>query len=201
MAEENNTYITRETLLAKIKSRHDEESWEDFVYYYKGFIYIVCRRLKLSHHDSEEIVQKVLLFLWKALPEFNYNEKLKFRGWLFQVTKNNVRDFYKHVKRHNNKLDKASENSSLKTVSLPDIDDIAETEWKAYIATMALNNIKDNFSDTVIQAFKLLSQGRARTDVAEELGLPPNTVSVYKRRVSALMVKEIRRLNHELGEL
>jgi RNA polymerase sigma factor (sigma-70 family) len=201
MDNDNNIYKTRETLLAKIKSKHDDASWEDFVFYYKDFIYIVCRRLNLSHHDSEEIVQKVLLFLWGALPEFEYDKKQKFRGWLFQVTKNTVRDFYKHIKRQNTKVENASKSSLQESSSMPDIDEIAEKEWKAYIANMALDNIKDKFSETVIEVFRMLSQGKSRSCVAEEMDLPPNTVSVYKKRVTAMMHKEIRRLNVELGEI
>ena len=78
MSDEDNSYKTRETLLEKIKDKHDEESWEDFVFYYKGFIYVVCRKMNLNHHDSEEIVQNVLLASWDALPDFTYNKKGNF---------------------------------------------------------------------------------------------------------------------------
>ena len=56
----NDPCQTRETLLERIRNRHDEQSWEDFVYYYKQYIYIICRRMGLNHHDAEEIVQKVM---------------------------------------------------------------------------------------------------------------------------------------------
>ena len=52
---------TRQTLLERIRDKHDESSWEDFVYYYKQYIYVVVRSMNLNHHDAEEIVQMVLV--------------------------------------------------------------------------------------------------------------------------------------------
>ena len=40
MNSDNDSFRTRATLLQKIKDRQDDDSWEDFVYYYKNFIYI-----------------------------------------------------------------------------------------------------------------------------------------------------------------
>lgn len=202
MDADDNIYKTRVTLLEKIKNKHDDESWEDFVFYYKNFIYIICRRMNLNHHDSEEIVQKVLLISWNKLPEFSYDKKQNFRGWLCQVTKNCVKDFFRFVNRQNTKVEKASQDGQtnpLHNVSIPDIEKIAEEEWNTYLASMALMNIKDKFSEKVIDVFLKLSEGSSIASVGEELDLPPNTVSVYKKRVTATLCKEIRRLNHELG--
>ena len=63
---EQENYHTRETLLEKIRNQHDDKSWEDFVFYYKHFIYIICRRMNLAHHDAEEVVQKVLVKVWNT---------------------------------------------------------------------------------------------------------------------------------------
>ena len=76
MNSDKEQFCTRETLLAKIKNRHDDDSWEDFVYYYKSYIHIICRKMNVSFHDTEEIVQKVLIIAWKKLP--NFQEKTYF---------------------------------------------------------------------------------------------------------------------------
>lgn len=197
---EDNTYKTRETLLRKIKDKHDEEAWEDFVFYYKSFIYIICRKMDVNHHDSEEIVQKVLVIAWKKLPDFEYDEKQNFRGWLCKVTKDCINEFFRYIGSQNRKIKNAS-STQLETFTLPDIESIAEQEWKTYIASMAMDNIKDKFSDNILDIFKKLSEGKSRSSVAEEKGLPPNTISVYKKRVTASLCKEIRRLYHDLGEI
>lgn len=190
---------TRQTLLEKIRDKYDENSWEDFVYYYKNFIYMLCRRMKLSHHDSEEVVQKVLIVIWNKLPEFKYDKNQKFKGWLYRVTRNNVRDFYKKIFRHNAKIDNAAKAFLNEEENFSKFDEVAEEEWKSYIASMALDNIRDKYADNVIEVFIRLSEGGTPASVAQEMNLPPNTVSVYKKRVTAQLCREIRRLNHELG--
>ena len=118
------------------------------------------------------------------------------------MTKNCVKDFFRFVNRQNTKVEKASQDGQtnpLHNVSIPDIEKIAEEEWNTYLASMALMNIKDKFSEKVIDVFLKLSEGSSIASVGEELDLPPNTVSVYKKRVTATLCKEIRRLNHELG--
>lgn len=195
-------YHTRETLLEKIRNQHDDKSWEDFVFYYKHFIYIICRRMNLNHHDSEEVVQKVLVKVWNTLPGFEYDKRRRFRGWLCQVTGNCVKDLYRQQKRQATKIDKASQDESynpMDKVSMPDITEIAEKEWETYIANMALNNIRPKFSDKVIEVFIELSAGKSPKEIGEEREIPANTVSVYKKRVTAKLCEEIRRLNIELG--
>ncbi len=196
---DNDSYRTRLTLLEKIKNKHDDESWEDFVFYYKTFIYIICRRMNLNHHDSEEIVQKVLLISWKKLPEFNYDGKKTFRGWLCSLTQMCVKDFYRVIKSHNKKLENASKNEENLVSSFSNIDEIAEEEWKSYIASMALMNIKDKFSSNVIDVFQRLTKGESPAQISEEMDIPNNTVAVYKKRVIAKLREEIKRLNYELG--
>ena len=198
---EDDNYKTRQTLLQKVKNKHDDESWEDFVYYYKCFIYVVCRRMNLNHHDSEEIVQKVLLISWKKLPDFKYDSSKKFRGWLCDLTFKCVKDFYRAVKRYNNKLKNASEKQQSLDFDTneTEIEKIAEEEWTSYIASMALMNIKDKLSDKMLKVFEMLTKGGTPSSISEEMGIPPNTISVYKKRVIAKLSEEINRLNHELG--
>ena len=41
--------------------------------------------------------------------------------------------------------------------------------------------------------------GKNRQDMADALNIPLNTVSVYKRRVTSILQKEIKRLENEFG--
>jgi RNA polymerase sigma factor (sigma-70 family) len=202
MSDAQENYHTRETLLEKIKNQHDDASWEDFVFYYKHYIYIICRRMNLQHHDAEEVVQKVLLKVWNSLPGFEYDKRRRFRGWLCQVTGNCVRDLYRHAKRQSTKIENAANDESYNPtdkVTLPDIEIIAEKEWETYIANMAMDNIRPKFSAKVIEIFLKLSEGKLPKDISEEMDVPANTVAVYKKRVTAKLCEEIRRLNIELG--
>jgi RNA polymerase sigma factor (sigma-70 family) len=187
---------TRLTLLEKIRDRHDEQSWEEFVDTYRPFVYSVCRQMKLNHHDSEELTQDVLLKLWDKLPEFQYSQNGRFRGWLCTITGNVVKNFFRSHQRRTERQQKYCENDA---DFMPEIEKIAEKNWKKYAVVRAMENIRPLFPDLVIQTFELLNEGKRRPEVAEALGIPANRVSIYKERVLRRLTSEIRRIDQEWG--
>ena len=202
MSEDNPQHMTRATLLERVRLQHDEKSWEEFVFYYRHFIYIIARRLNIAHHDAEEITQSVLLKLWNKLPEFDYDKTSRFRSWLYLVTKNTVRDFCRKQSRSKELQDKAG-NSELwdlgNQISEHQIEEIAEKEWENYIYNMALDNISPHFSEKIITIFKRLASGSLPKALGEELDIPPNTIAVYKKRVMTKLKDEVSRLKRELS--
>ena len=194
---------TRQTLLEKIRDKHDEDSWEVFVFYYKQYIYVVVRSMNLTHHDAEEIVQMVLLKVWEKLPEFQYDrEKGRFRGWLCRVTGNIVKNFLRSRKSQINRVEKFKQQEEinyLNSVSLPEIENIASREWETYIANIAWKNIENNFNDHVKECFLLMSDEVPVPEIAVKLGISESSVYVYKKRVLDRLFSEINRLERELG--
>jgi RNA polymerase sigma factor (sigma-70 family) len=202
MNPENPQHMTRATLLERVRLQHDEKSWEEFVFYYRHFIYIIARRLNIRHHDAEEITQAVLLKLWNKLPEFDYDKTSRFRSWLYLVTKNTVRDFCRKQTRNNELQDKAgtSELWDLgNQISEHQIEEIAEKEWENYIFNIALTNITPHFSEKIIAIFKRLVVGDLPKPLSQELDIPANTIAVYKKRVMTKLKDEVSRLKRELS--
>ena len=198
----NENYQTRQTLLAKIKDNRDEKSWEEFTYYYQQYIYNIVRKMKLGHHDAEDLVQTIMLKLWNKMPEFEYQPgKGAFRGWLCRITQNETKNYLrkknKHYDRENEENNKAIPESRY-AVSLPEIESISKKEWQVYVTNLAWRNIKGEFSDNVQEAFVLLYSEKSSKEVAARLNLEVNTVNVYKQRVRKRMVQEIKRLRREL---
>ena len=68
-----------------------------------------------------------------------------------------------------------------------------------HIASLAWENIKDEFSDSVQNIYKRLSKGESADQIAEETGVSRGTVYVYKERVQKALRREVRRLDRELG--
>lgn len=195
----NISHRTRVTLLNKVKNRQDDVSWEEFAHYYHHYLYIICRRMHLGHHDSEDIVQQVLLKLWDKLPDFEYNERCRFRGWLCTVTGNAVKDFFRKQNNRSRTQEQLSEDEgTFERCSSPDIEEIAEREWKNYVTTLAFQKVKEQLSAKAVDVFTALRQGRSREDVAREYNLTPDSVSVYKGRVVSALCAQIRALEEEL---
>ena len=193
---------THETLLQSLRSSYDEAAWERFTDYYQDYIYSVARQMKLNHHDSQDIVQQVLLKSWKNLKDFDYNPgQGKFRGWLCTVTGNTVKNFLAQRQSLLKKTENfgESEENYLKQVRIPEIDLIAEQEWRHFISNRAWEKIKDEFSENVLEAFNQLLQGTEIAQVAASLGLQENSVYRYRRRIEQRLQSEILRLEHELN--
>lgn len=194
---------TRETLLQKIKNSRDDQSWEDFTNYYQGYIYAVVLSMNINYHDTQDLVQAVLLKAWKSLPDFEYDPgKGRFRSWLTTVTKNTVKRFMHKKSRQLENADESKKEDLeqyLGQVSLPDIDKIAQREWEAYISKMAWDRIKDDLAENVRLSFEKLMAGDSVRSIAIDLEFPENTIHVYKNRVQKRLFKEILRLESELS--
>lgn len=142
---EQETYLTRPTLLYRITRERDEKTWDDFVSYYRDFIYLICCKMNLSHHDANDIVQQVLVKLWKKFPDFEYDESKRFRSWLCRIIQNTSVDFFRKVASMNKKNEGYKSESW--SAALPEIEALAEREWNDYLTTRALENIKPHFSE------------------------------------------------------
>ncbi len=79
---------TSASLLERLRQPGQEEAWTRFVELYSPLIYYWGRRTGLQAQDASDLVQDVFTLLLKKLPEFEYDRKQSFRGWLRMVTRN-----------------------------------------------------------------------------------------------------------------
>ena len=196
----DNFYPTRQTLLLRVKDKHDEKSWEEFVFYYEKFIYIICRKFGLSHHDCEELTQKIMLKLWKKVPEYEYTEGSRFRGWLYTITNYAVKDFYKSHYRSEARKEKALDyeiwNPSESSEKV--LDDKIEKEWRKYISNLAFEKLSEKFSQKVLDIFMEHHKGAKVQFLSEKYDMPTNTIYIYVQRVTKKLSEEIKSLSREL---
>jgi len=82
---------------------------------------------------------------------------------------------------------------------LPHIEEIAVAEWQSYIGNLAMEEVRKRFQPQEIEAFELFRAGRPFNEVTDVIGLPVNTVGVYKKRVQNALTKEVGRLDYDLG--
>ena len=194
-------YKTRATLIQRVQNQHDEASWEEFVHVYRRYIYAIIRSMNISEADTEDILQQVLINLWKSLPKMDYEKINRFRSWLSTVTKNCVTDFIRKRSRDATRLEKAGKDDTLtylKTIRLPEIDAIAEREWEIHLTNLALENIEPLFSGKAIDAFRLTLEGKSVEEIAQKLDLKENSVYRLKNRVKERLIEEIVQLREEL---
>ena len=90
----NDKYITRQTLLVRARDPENGDAWEEFIKFYKPFICQILHKMNININDFDDLVQEVLLKLWKGLGKYD-NDKAKFRTWLSYVTRNTVISFFR----------------------------------------------------------------------------------------------------------
>jgi RNA polymerase sigma factor (sigma-70 family) len=198
----NDQFRTRITLIQRVRNQHDETSWDDFVCIYRGYVYAIIRNMNISEHDAEDLVQQLMLNIWKKLPQTDVEQIRRFRSWLSVITKNLVTDFIRKRMRETARMEKAEQEASqayLKKIRLPDIDRIAEKEWRLHIAHLALTNIKPLFSGNAIQVFRFSLDGKETKDIADKLNLQEDTVYRLRSLVKQRLTMEIEQLRNELG--
>lgn len=188
---------TRFTLIQRMKNNPDENSWEDFDGTYRAYVIGIVRKLNYDYHENEDLTQNIMLKLWKGLESFDYNPgQCKFRSWVAIVSRNAV---IQNAQLNRNKMLKKMDGGlDVDKSSIPEIEEIAFQEWKEFILQKAMEATQAQFSDQVFDIFLKFSKGMKPEEIAEETNVAANTVYVYKKRVEAVLKKEILRLNQEL---
>ena len=199
----SDNWQTRQTLLQRAKNPDDHKAWDEFTHYYREFIKMVLFQMHCQTVDHEDLVQEILLKIWKTLPKLNYDrDRAKFRTWLSHLIRNRVIDHFRKVKRLNDKQQAVTKevlgDKERSVVSEPELVEIIQKEWEVHIVKLALVNISSLFTERAIEAFQLGMDGVKTSEIAERLGIKENSVIKLRNRVKHRLVKEIQHLREEL---
>lgn len=180
------------SLLERLRQPLDQEAWERFVKLYTPIMNHWARRLGCQGQDADDLVQDVFAHLVRKLPEFHYDRRKSFRGWLWTVTLNKRRQ----QKRQRAAADEASGADALAHLEDPAGPDAVENaEYREYLVGRALQLMQSEFRPTTWKAcWQLIVVGRPAAAVAAELGIGIDAVYAAKSRV-------LRRLRAELDGL
>ena len=188
-------YVTRKTLLMRACNPDDEDAWEDFVCYYKSFIQMVLNRLLFNPNEYEDLRQEILVKLWEKLKSYD-STKSKFRTWLSTVIRNKVLNFIRDRDKASKILAPEGE-TLLYTASENDLENHIQAEWETYAANLALERIKPLFSENAMQVFSLSLDNVSVNDIAEKLGISPDSVYKMKTRVVKRLQEEVKLIRSE----
>lgn len=80
------SHMTDEELVMHYLSTDDEAPFEEIVNRYSERIYSIAYRITNDHHNSEEVLQEVLLILSQKMDSFRLDSK--FATWLYRIALN-----------------------------------------------------------------------------------------------------------------
>ncbi len=198
---------TRVSLVLRIKAG-DGRAWAEFVELYGRPL---LRRLK-KHHlqeaDAQDVVQDVLLKVWKAIEEFDYDPTRSFRGWLITVAKRALIDWW-------HKTNRPGQRGIGGEAVLPEptdpqgfgelLADIADIE----IFYRALAAVRSRVASSTWRVFEMrsgytlggkpleivCSAPRSPTEVASELAMELGAVNAAYCRTKQFLMEEVSKLN------
>ena len=80
-----------------------------------------------------------------------------------------------------------------------EVEQLADKEWKDYLVSVALENIRPHCAEKMMDIFQQLAQGKSAKQLAEETGYTHNTINVYRKRVRDMLRLEVCQLQEKLG--
>ena len=203
---------TRPSLLKRLKSGDDNESWLEFYKIYGGLIRFFATKAGLTVDEAEEVVQETAIGVARRLPEFTYDPKVcRFKTWLLNLVRWRIQDQIRKRPKVGQAscLSGAGETPALRsddTASTPTIERIPDpaipefgaewdAAWEKNLLAQALERVREKIDDRQFQVFDLcVAKGWPAADVAQTLGISVARVYLAKHRVSTLLKTEVQRL-------
>jgi len=179
------------SLLERLRQPCADEDWTKFVDLYTPLIYYWARGTGLSAHDAADLVQDVLTILVRKMPDFSYDPRKSFRGWLRTLTLNVWR---KSGARPAVNV-RGGENGLADVVAPEDSLAFEEAEYRRHLVSRALELMQSQFEPTTWRAcWASVVEGRPAAEIARELGITRNAVYLAKSRVLRLLHRELEGL-------
>ena len=181
-------HTTSASLLERLRSTKEDRDWSRFVDLYTPLLMYWARRTGLQTQDAADLVQDVFVTLVNKLPEFTYDKSKGFRRWLRTIIMNKWRDRQRAMAAR-----PTGGAEGLSGVSSPEeAEALWSAEERANLVRQALKVMQTEFEPTTWQAcWNMVVDGKKPKDVARELGLSENAVSIAKYRV-------LRKLRQEM---
>jgi RNA polymerase sigma factor (sigma-70 family) len=198
---------TRESLLVRLKSWDDHESWSQFFNAYWRLIYGAALRSGLSDAQAQDVVQDTVIAVAKKMKDFRYESGVdSFKGWLLYLTRKRIALEYRRKERDRLALPKDSgEGWIAEAQDLPDpagfdLESLWEQEWEKNLWEAALSRLKKEVNAKQFQMFDLyVLKERSADEVAKQMGVAIAQVYLAKHRISTMLKAELARLRSELA--
>src|SRR5450631_1001601 len=94
--DEPSSIQTRPSLLKRLKSGDDAQSWEDFYRIYGKLVRDFAIQAGLTDTEADEVVQETAIAMSRHLPEYRYDPKVcRFKTWLLNQSSWRIKDQFK----------------------------------------------------------------------------------------------------------
>jgi RNA polymerase sigma-70 factor (ECF subfamily) len=187
---------TRLSLLVRLRDSRDDGAWSQFVEIYAPLVYGFARKHGLQDADAADLTQDVLQAVSGGIRRFDYDpHRGSFRGWLFTVVRNKLRNFLAARDRPGRGSGDSDAQHRLQELPARAEDETAwwDREYEQRVFAWAAEQARGAFSDSTWQAFwQTAIEGQTGPQVARTLGMSVAAVYLAKGRVMNRLKEIIR---------
>jgi RNA polymerase sigma-70 factor (ECF subfamily) len=190
---------TRLSLLVRLHDAADQEAWGQFVEVYAPLLHGFARKHGLQDADAADLTQDVLRAVLNAIGRLDYDpRKGSFRGWLFTIARNRLRNFLAARNRPGQATGDTSTQRLLEAQPAPDEQAAWDQEYHRRLFAWAAERVRVQFEPTTWQAFwRTAVEGQSGQEVSVALGISAGAIYVARSRVLARIKEEIRFIHEE----
>jgi RNA polymerase sigma-70 factor (ECF subfamily) len=178
---------TRLSLLVRLRDSQDEGAWSQFVEIYAPLVYGFARKQGLQDADAADLTQDVLQAVSGGIRRLDYDPRRgSFRGWLFTVVRNKLRNFLAAQKRPGRGTGDSDAQHRLQELPAREEEQTAwwDQEYEQRVFSWAAERVRGAFSESTWQAFwQTAVEGKTGPEVARELRMSVAAVYLAKGRV------------------
>ncbi|TWT92339.1 RNA polymerase sigma factor [Stieleria varia] len=170
----------------------EDAAWESLVRQYTPKVYRWLRQNSIAPQDAADLVQNVLIQLFVSLPHLERDREQgnSLSAWLFVVTLNTARDYFRGQARIPDALGGSDDHRISDAVG---IDETPSEELIAKICRLyeILELVRRRVEPKTWLAFwRLAVDGDPAAEIAADLGMTPGAVRQAKLRVIELLREE-----------
>ena len=191
---------TRPSLLLRIRETGDHEAWSQFVALYGPLVYRYARNRGLQDSDAADLTQVVFQAVAKQIQRLEYDaQRGTFRGWLFGVTRNQLRKHLERVRRTVRLGGEEIEHQEMDRQTASEQEEARwQEEYERRLFQLACEQVRSEFADASWQAFwRTAVEGQSAQDVGRALQLSVGAVYTAKSRVLARLRAVVRELDEQ----
>ena len=200
-------YTTRKSLLKRMQ-KCDEISWEEFYRIYWPLVDAVGRKIGLSPDQNKDLMQEIMLDLFKKELLLRYDaSRGKFRTFFGVLIRHKASEMLHNSTRLSVVANVGgSESGDVPASSAAHLSEIIEDgndpfqkifneEYRNFLLSVAMNELRNSVEPKTYAIFEMVVlQGRPAKEVARHLGISRAVIDVYCSRCR----KTLRRIVSEI---
>jgi len=169
------------SLLDRLVSHEDDESWQRFSDLYEPLIRRWVGKLVSRPDSVDDVTQEVLKALVEGLPGFQHNRrKGAFRAWLRSITIHRVRRHWRDQRATPAQLSDARDLEDLRSA----LSLLWDGEHNRHVVRSLLERVLPEFDAKTQDIFwRLVFDGSSPREIAAKFGCSANVVYIAKARV------------------